>query len=54
MKAPIRDSGMAIIGMITERGEPKKIKTTNATIRPASISVCSTYVIELCTKPVES
>ena len=39
ISAPIRDNGMAMIGIMTDRGEPRKTKTTKATISTASISV---------------
>lgn len=35
-KAPIRDKGIAIIGITTERIDPRKIKITTVTIKNAS------------------
>ena len=49
MKAPINDTGTAIIGMSVERKSPKKINTTNATRINASNKVCSTLSIDALT-----
>ena len=54
MKVPISEIGMAMIGIITERGEPRKMKTTAATISSASSSAEMTSFSELCTKSVAS
>ena len=53
-KVPISDSGIATTGITTERGEPRKRKTTSVTIRIVSPSERSTSLIELCTNTVES
>ena len=54
VKVPISDSGMAITGISTERGEPRKANTTRVTISSASTSERTTSWIELETKSVES
>ena len=54
VKVPISDSGMAMIGISTERGEPRKTNTTRVTISTASTSERITSLIELETKSVES
>ena len=54
VKVPISDSGIAIIGISTERGEPRNTNTTSVTISSASTSVRITSWIELLTKSVES
>ena len=53
-KVPISDRGMAITGMITERNDPRKAKTTSVTITSASSRVWITSSIELLTNSVES
>ena len=54
VKVPISDSGMAMTGISTERGEPRNRNTTTVTISSASIRVLTTSWIELFTKVVES
>ena len=44
-QAPTSESGMATIGMMTERTEPRKRKMTTITITSASTSVCMTSLI---------
>ncbi len=51
---PTSDSGMVTIGMITERGEPRKRKMTMMTMTAASSSVHSTSLIEDWMKTVPS
>ena len=51
---PIRDSGMAMTGINTERGDPRKAKITSMTMISASTSVTATSWIEAFTKSVES
>ncbi len=51
---PMSDSGIATIGMTTERGEPRNMKMTSITITSASMSVVATSWIELFTNTVES
>ena len=53
-KVPTSDSGMATMGIKTERGEPKNAKITTMTMTSASTSVVATSRIELFTKSVES
>ena len=53
-KVPISDSGIAMTGISTERGEPRNRNTTAVTISSASIRVRTTSSIELFTKVVES
>ncbi len=53
-KVPTSDSGIATMGMRTERGEPRKAKITIMTITSASTSVAATSWMELFTKSVES
>ena len=43
-KVPISDSGMATMGMSTERGEPKKAKITSMTMTSASTKVARHFV----------
>ena len=52
--APISESGIAITGISTERGEPRKANTTKVTITIASSSASSTSWIEAFTNSVES
>ncbi len=47
--APTRDRGMAIVGMITERTDPKERKITRVTISNASARVITTSLMELLT-----
>ena len=47
--APTSDSGMAAMGMSTERTEPKDRKITSVTIKSASSSVMTTSLMELFT-----
>ena len=54
VKVPIIDSGMAMIGISTDRGEPRNANTTRVTINTASTSVVTTSRIELFTNAVES
>jgi len=54
VKVPIRESGIAITGIRTERGEPRNVNTTRVTMSNASMSVSMTSSIELLTKFVES
>jgi len=55
MKAvPIREIGIAITGMITERTEPRKRKITSTTIPRVSVIVLSTSWIASRMKSVES
>ena len=49
INAPIKETGTARIGMIVERQSPKKINTTKATSKNASIKVCNTFSIEAST-----
>ena len=51
---PTKESGMAITGINTERGEPKNAKITTMTMSSASISVTATSWIELLTTRLES
>jgi len=53
-KAPMSDSGMAIVGMTTERKEARKRKITSVTMTSASTSVWLTSRIELFTYFVAS
>ena len=54
VKAPTRDSGIATIGMTTDRSDPRNRNTTILTITSASTSVRATSRIAACTKFVES
>jgi hypothetical protein len=54
VKVPMSDSGMATVGISTERSEPRKMNTTAVTMSSASKSVRITSLIELFTKAVES
>ena len=54
VKVPISDSGIAMTGISTDRGEPRKTNTTTVTISTASTSERTTSLIELETKSVES
>ena len=47
VKVPIRDSGIATTGISTERGEPRKTKTTRVRIRTEEQCSNSTSSIEL-------
>ena len=53
-KVPIKDKGIVMTGMATERGEPRKANTTSVTISTVSPSDRSTSLMELFTKTVES
>ncbi len=53
-KVPISDSGMATIGISTERGDPRNANITTMTMISASIKVTATSWMELFTKSVES
>ncbi len=53
-KEPISDSGIATTGISTERGEPRKAKTTSVTMASASTRAVTTSSIEAFTKLVES
>ncbi len=52
--APISDSGMAMVGIITDRTEHRKRKITAVTISRALISVLITSLMELFTYLVAS
>ena len=54
VKVPTSDSGMATVGISTERSEPRNTNTTRVTMTSASTSVRTTSWIELFTKSVES
>ena len=54
VKAPTSDSGIATIGMTTDRSDPRNRNTTRFTITSASTSVRTTSRIALFTKSVES
>ena len=54
MPAPISESGIVIIGMITARGDPRKMKITKITMTTASPSVHSTSLMALEMNFVES
>ena len=54
VKVPISDSGIAMTGISTERGEPRKANTTSVTISSASTRVRTTSSIALLTNSVES
>ena len=54
MSVPISDSGMATVGMIDARIEPKKMNTTRVTMISASARLRITSLIALCTNSVES
>ena len=43
---PTSETGTANAGMSVERQSPRKMNTTNATRKNASISVCSTFSID--------
>ena len=43
---PIRETGTARMGINVERQSPRKINTTRATSKNASMSVCITFSIE--------
>ena len=53
-KVPTRDSGMATMGMATERGEPRKAKITQITMASASARLLITSVIDCETKMLVS
>ena len=53
-KVPISDSGMVTTGITTDRGEPRKAKTTRVTISTVSASDRSTSWMALFTNTVES
>ncbi len=50
VKVPISDSGMAMTGISTERGEPRNRNTTTVTIISAWTRVLITSLIALFTK----
>ena len=54
MKAPISDSGMATIGMITLLSEPRNANTTSITISSVSVMVDWTSAIAAVTNFEES
>ena len=54
VKAPTKDSGIATIGMTTDRTESRNRNTTILTITRASTNVRATSRIAACTKFVES
>jgi methyl coenzyme M reductase subunit C len=54
VKVPINDSGMAMVGIRTERTDPRKTKTTSVTMTSASTRVRMTSSIALFTNSVES
>jgi hypothetical protein len=54
VKVPISDKGLAMTGIATDRGDPRKRKTTRVTISNASTRVLTTSWIELFTNLVES
>ena len=54
VKAPINDSGIATVGINTERIEPRKTNTTKVTMASASNRLQTTSRIELLTKEVAS
>ena len=49
IKAPIKETGTAKIGIMVDLQSPKKINTTKATSKNASIKVCNTFSIEAST-----
>ncbi len=49
MKAPIRDSGMATMGINTLRSEPRNANTTSITITRVCMMVLSTSLIAVLT-----
>ena len=51
---PTRESGIAITGISTERGDPRNAKITSITMTRASIRVTATSWIDAFTKSVES
>ena len=54
VKVPTSESGIATVGMSTERTEPRNAKTTSVTMMSASASVQMTSSIALFTNLVES
>ena len=53
-KVPTTDTGTASSGMIDARQVCRKTMTTSTTSSTASIRVCTTLLIEVCTKRVGS
>ncbi len=54
VKVPTSDSGIATVGIATERTEPRNRNTTKVTISSASTNVRITSLIALFTNSVES
>ena len=54
ISVPTSDSGIATVGMIEARIEPKKMNTTKVTITSASTRLRITSLMALCTNSVES
>ena len=52
-RVPTRDSGMATVGMIDERIEPRNRNTTTVTIAKASARLRITSLMALCTNSVK-